>query len=291
MEVIVGGLQPETTYSVTVAAYTIKGDGARSPAQTVQTPGTVPDPPSLSVQLIAETSVMVSWMPQNKSGLPSDVTGFRLTYGLKNATPSLSIDLKPQERQYNVTDLLPGATYTFLVSVRGRSVYSPETLEELMIPEYPPAGFPVLSETANASCCSLHFSWVPPDLGRGSSVITGYTLAYGETETSQEPRQIMLMSRDTSYTIHGLNPDREYDVSIRAHNRVGPGPFSPRVRYRTAAFDTGIRSATWGRGDQGTARIHTITCNAVQKLRYSGIRERVKYTDRNQCVNHVVGLK
>ncbi|XP_017562904.2 receptor-type tyrosine-protein phosphatase S-like isoform X6 [Pygocentrus nattereri] len=238
-EAIIGGLQPETTYSVTVAAYTIKGDGARSLAQTVQTPGTVPDSPSLSVQLIKETSVMVSWMPQNKSGLPSDIMGFRLTYGLKNDTPSFSIDLKPPERQYNVTDLLPGATYTFLLSVRGRSGYGPEALEELSIPEYPPAGFPLLSESSNTTCCSLQFSWLPPDMGR-RTLITGYTVAYGEAENLQEPRQIMLMSQDTSYTIHGLNPDQDYDVSIRAHNRAGPGPFSPRVRYRTAAFDTDV---------------------------------------------------
>uniref|UniRef100_A0AAR2IW74 protein-tyrosine-phosphatase n=1 Tax=Pygocentrus nattereri TaxID=42514 RepID=A0AAR2IW74_PYGNA len=225
-EAIIGGLQPETTYSVTVAAYTIKGDGARSLAQTVQTPGT---------GMCLCNSVCVC------SGLPSDIMGFRLTYGLKNDTPSFSIDLKPPERQYNVTDLLPGATYTFLLSVRGRSGYGPEALEELSIPEYPPAGFPLLSESSNTTCCSLQFSWLPPDMGR-RTLITGYTVAYGEAENLQEPRQIMLMSQDTSYTIHGLNPDQDYDVSIRAHNRAGPGPFSPRVRYRTAAFDTGISS-------------------------------------------------
>uniref|UniRef100_A0AAR2J7B7 protein-tyrosine-phosphatase n=1 Tax=Pygocentrus nattereri TaxID=42514 RepID=A0AAR2J7B7_PYGNA len=233
-EAIIGGLQPETTYSVTVAAYTIKGDGARSLAQTVQTPGT-----GMCLCNSVCTSVMVSWMPQNKSGLPSDIMGFRLTYGLKNDTPSFSIDLKPPERQYNVTDLLPGATYTFLLSVRGRSGYGPEALEELSIPEYPPAGFPLLSESSNTTCCSLQFSWLPPDMGR-RTLITGYTVAYGEAENLQEPRQIMLMSQDTSYTIHGLNPDQDYDVSIRAHNRAGPGPFSPRVRYRTAAFDTDV---------------------------------------------------
>ncbi len=38
-EAIIGGLQSETTYSVTVAAYTTKGDGARSKAKVITTTG------------------------------------------------------------------------------------------------------------------------------------------------------------------------------------------------------------------------------------------------------------
>ncbi|XP_049334898.1 receptor-type tyrosine-protein phosphatase S isoform X4 [Astyanax mexicanus] len=239
-DAIIGGLQPETTYSVTVAAYTIKGDGARSLAQTVQTPGIVPDPPSFSVQLIEENSAMVSWVVENRSGGPqSNILGFRLTYGLKNDTPSFTTSLKSRVRQYNVTDLVPGSTYSFLLSARGRSGYSPEVLQELTVPEFPPAGFPLLSESANATCCSLQFSWLPPDVNR-RPVVSGYMVSYAETGSLQDPRQIMLMSLDTSYTIHGLNPNQEYDVSIRAHNRVGPGPFSPPVRYQTSAFETDV---------------------------------------------------
>lgn len=38
-EAVIGGLQSETTYSVTVAAYTTKGDGARSKAKVITTTG------------------------------------------------------------------------------------------------------------------------------------------------------------------------------------------------------------------------------------------------------------
>lgn len=36
---IIAGLQPETAYSITVAAYTMKGDGARSKPKVVTTKG------------------------------------------------------------------------------------------------------------------------------------------------------------------------------------------------------------------------------------------------------------
>lgn len=38
-EMIIAGLQPETAYSITVAAYTMKGDGARSKPKVVTTKG------------------------------------------------------------------------------------------------------------------------------------------------------------------------------------------------------------------------------------------------------------
>lgn len=36
---VIGGLKPDTTYSITVAAYTTKGDGARSKPKLVVTSG------------------------------------------------------------------------------------------------------------------------------------------------------------------------------------------------------------------------------------------------------------
>lgn len=38
-EMVIGGLKPDTTYSITVAAYTTKGDGARSKPKLVVTKG------------------------------------------------------------------------------------------------------------------------------------------------------------------------------------------------------------------------------------------------------------
>lgn len=49
-ELNVTGLQPDTKYSVQVAALTRKGDGDRSPPVTVKTPGSVPNRPTVNLK-------------------------------------------------------------------------------------------------------------------------------------------------------------------------------------------------------------------------------------------------
>lgn len=59
-ELILGGLKAETLYSVSVAAYTTKGDGAHSKAKLVQTPGIGKHMPSLqfsALDLVTYSSI------------------------------------------------------------------------------------------------------------------------------------------------------------------------------------------------------------------------------------------
>lgn len=50
LEVNITGLQPDTRYSVQVAALTRKGDGDRSVPVHVRTPGGVPNRPQVNVK-------------------------------------------------------------------------------------------------------------------------------------------------------------------------------------------------------------------------------------------------
>jgi hypothetical protein len=50
LELNVTGLQPDTTYSIQVAALTRKGDGDRSTPVNVRTPGGVPNRPALTIK-------------------------------------------------------------------------------------------------------------------------------------------------------------------------------------------------------------------------------------------------
>uniref|UniRef100_A0A8C1FC88 protein-tyrosine-phosphatase n=1 Tax=Cyprinus carpio carpio TaxID=630221 RepID=A0A8C1FC88_CYPCA len=238
-ELMLEDLQPETLYSISVAAYTIKGDGAQSVAHLVQTPA-LPARPVLSVQLVNETSAALIWTPQQSSNPLLEILGFRLTYSFKNDSQSVSLDFRSEERQHNVTGLRPGGVYSFLLAARGRSGYSEEAQEQLSVPEIPPKVFPQLSECINATCCSLQLTWLPPNDSERNAVFTGYTLTYEEAGGGVEPRTLMVPADVSSYTIHRLNPDRAYSVRISAHNGAGSGPYSPQVLYRTTAFNTDV---------------------------------------------------
>lgn len=50
LELNVTGLQPDTMYSIQVAALTRKGDGDRSAPVNVKTPGGVPNRPALNLK-------------------------------------------------------------------------------------------------------------------------------------------------------------------------------------------------------------------------------------------------
>uniref|UniRef100_A0A672SEJ3 protein-tyrosine-phosphatase n=1 Tax=Sinocyclocheilus grahami TaxID=75366 RepID=A0A672SEJ3_SINGR len=230
-ELMLEDLQPETLYSIGVAAYTIKGDGAQSVAHLVQTP--------VACESSICTSAALIWTHQQSSDPLLEILGFRLTYDLKNNSQSVSLDFRPEERQHNVTGLRPGGVYSFLLAARGRSGYSEEAQEQLSVPEFPPKGFPQLLEHVNATCCSLQLTWLPPNDSERNAGFTGYTLTYEEAGGGIEPRTLMVPADASSYTIHGLNPDRAYAVRISAHNGAGSGPYSPQVLYRTTAFDTG----------------------------------------------------
>uniref|UniRef100_A0A672LBU8 protein-tyrosine-phosphatase n=1 Tax=Sinocyclocheilus grahami TaxID=75366 RepID=A0A672LBU8_SINGR len=239
-ELMLEDLQPETLYSISVGAYTIKGDGAQSVTHLVQTPVALPARPVLSVQLVNETSAALIWTHQQSSNPLLEILGFHLTYDLKNNSQSVSLDFRPEERQHNVTGLRPGGVYSFLLAARGRSGYSEEAQEQLSVPEFPPKGFPQLSEHVNATCCSLQLTWLPPSGSERNAGFTGYTLTYEEAGGGVEPHTLMVPADLSSYTIHGLNPDWAYAVRISAHNRAGSGPYSPQVLYRTTAFDTDV---------------------------------------------------
>uniref|UniRef100_A0A8C2ZSK3 protein-tyrosine-phosphatase n=1 Tax=Cyclopterus lumpus TaxID=8103 RepID=A0A8C2ZSK3_CYCLU len=235
-EMVIGGLKPDTTYSITVAAYTTKGDGARSKPKLVVTKGAVPGLPYLSVVQDSETSAVVRWDPPDLTN-GMDLQGYRLQFGRKDVSPFATLEFAPQERQYSVGNIHRGATYLFRVSAKSRGGFGEEAVVELSVPEKTPGGYPQIDEGSNVTCCSVQLSWSPPVLAERNGVITEYTLAFKETGTGGAPQELRFPPSQSSYVLNSLKPNSAYDVKIRAHTIVGPGPYSPPIQYRTVAFD------------------------------------------------------
>ncbi|KAM4557412.1 receptor-type tyrosine-protein phosphatase S-like, partial [Fundulus diaphanus] len=191
-ELVLGGLKAETLYSVSVAAYTTKGDGAHSKAKLVQTSGIVPGSPSLWVRPGSGSSVVVRWAPplecsetdSDGRGTPVEIQGYRLQFGLKNTSLNGTVDFPPRERNFTVRNLSPGSSYLFVLSAKSKAGYGNAAQEEIAVPMCPPSEYPKIIDFVNASCCSLHFSWLPPAPDECSGVVTEYTIAYRKAADS-----------------------------------------------------------------------------------------------------------
>uniref|UniRef100_A0A8C6Q452 protein-tyrosine-phosphatase n=1 Tax=Nothobranchius furzeri TaxID=105023 RepID=A0A8C6Q452_NOTFU len=235
-EMVIGGLKPDTTYSITVAAYTTKGDGTRSKPKVVVTKGAVPGPPYLSVVQNSKSSATVHWDPPDLTN-GMDLQGYRLQFGRKDVSPLATLEFAPQERQYSVGNIHRGATYLFKISAKSRGGFGEEAVAELTIPENSPGGYPQMNEGSNITCCSVQLSWSPPVLAERNGVITEYTLAYKEAGAGGSPLELRLPPNLSSFVLNSLKPNSAYDVKIRAHTSIGPGPYSPPIQYRTVAID------------------------------------------------------
>uniref|UniRef100_UPI0037E7E318 protein tyrosine phosphatase receptor type Fa isoform X2 n=1 Tax=Semicossyphus pulcher TaxID=241346 RepID=UPI0037E7E318 len=110
-EAIITGLLPETTYSVTVAAYTTKGDGARSKAKVVTTTGAV-FTKNFGVKTVTKTSVLLTWeVPETyKSQVP-----------LKILYNQNSLEVQGNLKRKLITQLQPSTDYSFVLMSRGNS--------------------------------------------------------------------------------------------------------------------------------------------------------------------------
>uniref|UniRef100_A0A8C0EYS7 Receptor-type tyrosine-protein phosphatase S n=1 Tax=Bubo bubo TaxID=30461 RepID=A0A8C0EYS7_BUBBB len=235
-EMIIAGLQPETAYSITVAAYTMKGDGARSKPKVVTTKGAVPGKPILSVHQTEENTLLVKWEPPLDA--EGQVMGYRLQFGRKDVDPLATLEFSALEDKYTAPSIHKGATYVFKLAVKSRAGFGEEAVQELTTPEDIPKGYPQILEASNITSMSVQFGWLPPVLAERNGAIVKYTVAYREAGSPGNPLEKDLPpSPENSYTLNGLKPNTAYDVKIRAHTSKGPGPYSPTVQYRTFQLD------------------------------------------------------
>ncbi|XP_021563593.1 receptor-type tyrosine-protein phosphatase S, partial [Carlito syrichta] len=241
-EMVIANLLPETAYSITVAAYTMKGDGARSKPKVVVTKGAVLGRPTLSVQQTPEGSLLARWEPP-ASAAEDQVLGYRLQFGRDDAAPPATLEFPASDHHYMATGVHKGATYVFRLAARGHSGLGEEVAAILSVPEDAPRGHPQILEAAgNASAGTVLLRWLPPVPAERNGAIVKYTVAVREAGAPGPARETELAAAaepgaENVLTLRGLKPDTAYDLQVRAHTRRGPGPFSPPVRYRTFLRD------------------------------------------------------
>ncbi|XP_062830266.1 receptor-type tyrosine-protein phosphatase delta isoform X25 [Anolis carolinensis] len=237
-EMVISGLQPETTYSLTVTAYTTKGDGARSKPRLVSTTGAVPGKPRLVISHTQMSTALIQWHPPIDTYGP--LQGYRLRFGRKDTDVLTTRDFTDKDDHYTATDIHKGTSYIFKLSARNKVGFGEEMVKEISIPEDLPSGFPQNLHSESATSTSVHLTWQPPILSERNGIITKYTLQYRDINVVHHPTEVPVSPPDTIMTLSGLKPDTTYDVKIRAHTSKGPGPYSPSVQFRTLPVDQAV---------------------------------------------------
>uniref|UniRef100_A0A668AAB8 Receptor-type tyrosine-protein phosphatase F n=1 Tax=Myripristis murdjan TaxID=586833 RepID=A0A668AAB8_9TELE len=221
-EAIIGGLHSETTYSVTVAAYTTKGDGARSKAKVITTTGAVPGKPTMMISTTIGNTALIQWQPPKE--MVGELMGYQLQYKRIEEDSYTSRDLRKTEEHYTVTGLHKGATYIFRLSALNRAGAGEAYIKEISTQEDVPTGYPVNLRVTGLTTSSTQLAWDPPALAERNGKITYYMVVYRDINSQQNSTN---RTADTRMTIQGLKPDTTYDIRVQAFTSKGGGPISP----------------------------------------------------------------
>ncbi|XP_074507987.1 receptor-type tyrosine-protein phosphatase F isoform X21 [Sebastes fasciatus] len=231
-EAVIAGLHSETTYSVTVAAYTTKGDGARSKAKVITTTGAVPGRPTMMISTTSGNTALIQWQPPKE--MVGELMGYQLQYKRTDEENYTSRELRKTDDHYTVTGLHKGATYIFRLSARNRAGIGDAYVKEISTPEDVPSGFPFNLQVTGLTQSSTQLTWEPPLVAERNGKIQHYVVVYRDINSQQNSTN---RTADTHMTIQGLNPDTTYDIRVQAFTNKGGGPLSPSIQSRTMSID------------------------------------------------------
>ncbi|XP_076580860.1 receptor-type tyrosine-protein phosphatase delta isoform X13 [Chaetodon auriga] len=237
-EMIITELQAETTYSVTVAAYTTKGDGARSKPKLITTTGAVPDKPRLMVSTTNMGTALLQWHPPALTHGP--LQGYRLRFGRKDVDPLTVIEFPERENHYTTKEIHKGASYTFRLSARNKVGFGEETVKEVTTNEDVPSGYPQSITAEGATTSTIQVNWQPVLLAERNGQIVKYALQYKDINSPRSPSELFITAPESTVILDGLKADTTYDIKMCAFTSKGSGPYSPSVQFRTQPLDQAV---------------------------------------------------
>ncbi|XP_069378737.1 protein tyrosine phosphatase receptor type Fa isoform X17 [Paralichthys olivaceus] len=227
-ETIIRGLLPETTYSLTVAAYTTKGDGARSKAKVVTTTGAVPGKPTMMISTTIGNTALIQWQPPKE--MVGEHVGYQLQYKRVEEEAFTIKDFRKIDDHFTVTGLHKGATYIFKLCAKNRAGNGEEYVKEISTPEDIPGSYPPNLSVVGLTATSTQLAWDPPPLAERNGKIVKYVVVYRDINSQHNNTN---STTETRMTVLGMQPDTTYDIRVQAFTSKGGGPISPSIQSRT----------------------------------------------------------
>lgn len=231
-ELNVTGLQPDTKYSVQVAALTRKGDGDRSPPVTVKTPGGVPNRPTVNLKVLEReptVSIELEWgRPTQTYG---ELLGYRLRYGVKDQVLIEQMFKGTMVHSHKINDLERGVEYEFRVAGQNHIGFGQETIKYLLTPEGPPSGPPTNITHHFQTPDVVSVTWDVPLVEHRNGQITHYDIEFHKkvdhtTVTDRNTTQMKAVFTN-------LEENTDYVFRVRAHTSQGAGPYSEKITVHT----------------------------------------------------------
>ncbi|XP_047444213.1 protein tyrosine phosphatase receptor type Fa isoform X26 [Mugil cephalus] len=227
-EAIITGLLPETTYSVTVAAYTTKGDGARSKAKVVTTTGAVPGKPTMMISTTIGNTALIQWQPPKE--MVGELEGYQLQFKRAEEESFTIKDFRKTDDHFTVTGLHKGAIYIFKLCAKNRAGNGEEYVKEISTPEDVPSSYPQNLSVVGLTATSTKLAWDPPPLAQRNGKMVKYSVVYRDINSQHNNTN---STTETQMTVTGLQPDTTYDIRVQAFTSKGGGPMSPSIQSRT----------------------------------------------------------
>ncbi|XP_034529847.1 receptor-type tyrosine-protein phosphatase F-like [Notolabrus celidotus] len=240
-EAIITGLLPETTYSVTAAAYTTKGDGARSKAGVVTTTGAVPGKPTMMISTTTGNTALIQWQPPKE--IVGEHVGYHLQYKRVEEEAFISKNFSHTDDHFTVTGLYKGATYVFKLRAKNRAGNGEEYVKEISTPEDIPSSYAHNLSVIGLTATSTTLAWDPPPLAERNGKIVKYVVVYRDINSQHNHTN---STTETQMTVTDLLPDTTYDIRVQAFTSKGGGPNSPSIQSRTMSTSMPVFTKNFG---------------------------------------------
>ncbi|XP_030241629.1 tyrosine-protein phosphatase Lar isoform X4 [Drosophila navojoa] len=228
LEYSVTGLQPDTKYSIQVAALTRKGDGDRSTAVIVKTPGGVPVRPTVSLKIMERepiVSIELEW--ERPAQTYGELRGYRLRWGVKDQPLKEEMLSGPQMTKKRFNDLERGVEYEFRVAGSNHIGIGQETVKIFQTPEGTPGGPPANITKRFQTPDVLCVTWDPPTRDHRNGIITRYDVQFHKKIDHGLGSERNMTQRKAVFT--NLEENTEYVFRVRAYTKQGAGPFSEKM--------------------------------------------------------------
>lgn len=244
-------LQPDTEYSIQVAAITRKGQGSKSRNEKIRTMGGVPSKPYLHLNIISENDYTVNleatWNRPNHTY--GQLLGYRFRYCLVENLPEYEIvELSYEQSSYVIRDASKGSKYEFRLAGKNAIDWGQEAITVFETPDGIPRDAPQNLTYKLQSPTIVVINYDPPlkQFRNGKIIKYGYQFNKPGEPTSE--LNTTLVGR---IVFPSLEENSEYHFKVRAYTAKGSGPWtkpliiqtpgdvppSPKVNYSLFFFE------------------------------------------------------